>query len=175
MPTVSFRRGADNRRFPSLRRVAMGVAAAGGFQVSTPSEPVSPGWPTSTGANFLRGAFKVRLRREQAKRVTCRVEKDAVAVPARLMLRSSRAQGQHQVYRGVQILDSEVEVKLLGNLLVWPVRSPVVLDPLEPESRTGPTGERDVPVTTEAHGHPRQLLVEPGQRLGIVAVESDAP
>jgi hypothetical protein len=120
-------------------------------------------------------AYPVRLRREQAERVTCRVEKDTVAIPARLMLRSSRAQGQHHVYRGVQILDGEVEVKLLGNLLVGPVRSPVVVDPLEPESRTGPTGESDVPVTTEAHGHPRQLLVEPGQRLGVVAVESDTP
>ncbi len=98
--------------------------------------------------------------------MACRIEKYAVAVPAWLMLGSSGAQGQHQVNGGVEILYYEVEVRLLGKLLAGLLRSPVVLDPLEPDSNAGAAGERDVLIATEAHSHPRQLLVEPGQRLG---------
>jgi hypothetical protein len=124
--------------------------------------------------HFLPGLNSVRLRREQAEGMTGRIEKDAGAAPARLMLGSSRAQGQHQSHSGVEILDREVEVELLGDLLVGPLGSPVALDPLEPDSSTGAAGQSDVLVATEAHGHPRQFLVETGQRLGVVAVDGDA-
>ena len=123
----------------------------------------------------MPGSNSVRLLREQTERVTCGVEKDAVPIPARLMLGSSRTKGQHQIYGCVEILDGEVEVELLGNLLAGPLRSPVVLDALEPDSSAAAAGERDVRLATEAHGHPGQLLVEPGQRLGVVAVEGDPP
>jgi hypothetical protein len=67
--------------------------------------------------------------------MSCRIEKDVETFPARLMLGSSRTQGHHQVDCSVEVLYCEVEVELLGKFLVGPLGSPVVLDPLESESK----------------------------------------
>jgi hypothetical protein len=69
--------------------------------------------------------------------VPSRIGEDPRLVPMRLVIRLACTQLQQPGLGHLQVLiDLEADVKLLGNDLVGPARSPVVVDPLKTDEES---------------------------------------
>lgn len=67
---------------------------------------------------------------------------------------------------------AEIQVELLWHVLTRPLRSPVSVNPLEPQITAGAFRQSDELVRTEEFTHPGQCAVEARQRLRVGTVQS---
>ena len=106
--------------------------------------------------------------------MTDRVGKDSPTAIVHRAFEQRRAQSEYLLLRFVQVVDAEVEVKLLGIVRVRPARRLVVLRPLEGEY--GPAGnvrEGHPPIALRHYLAAEQLPVELGERHRFWAVQGD--
>src|SRR4051794_27704427 len=108
----------------------------------------------------------------EAERVPGRVEEDAEG-SARLVRVPHRAELEDRSLGRVEIVDGDVEVRLLGSLLARPVRRAVVLDPLEADRLSVGRGHLG-PVAVVLGGPAEEAAVERGHGAGVGAVEDEA-
>lgn len=94
-------------------------------------------------------------------------------VPVRLVIRLARTELQQPVLGfGQVVLDLEADVKLLGNGLVGPARSPVAVDPLKTDEEPVLAVEaREVGVRFRVRFKAGGLLIERSQSERIGAIE----
>lgn len=91
---------------------------------------------------------------------------------ARLVDGPGSAELQHCRFRGVKVIDRQVEVQLLGHVLRRPHRRPIVLHPLEAQTLpifspylSSVRFDADLPI--------QQAAVEPGQHYRVRAIQDD--
>jgi hypothetical protein len=108
----------------------------------------------------------------EAERVPGGVEEDAEGCPG-LVLVLGGAKLEDGRLGGVQVVDVDVEVHLLGDVLAGPLRRVEALDPLEADA-VAIVGADEAHVRLVLHDRPvEQGAVELREALGVGAVEDD--
>lgn len=97
------------------------------------------------------------------------VEEDPEAGPG-LVVMLGRAQREDGGLRGVEVVDRDIDVHLLGHVLPWPAGSGEILDPLEADG-VAIVGAHGPPVAVARHLPVKEGAVELRQRLGLGAVK----
>ena len=104
--------------------------------------------------------------------MTGRVEEDSER-GAGLELRPNGTELEHGPLPGVEIVDHDIEVHLLGDVLARPLRCPEVVDTLEADALiTGRVADL-APAVVRLRRPIEQRSVELGEATGVVAVEDE--
>jgi hypothetical protein len=73
--------------------------------------------------------------------VACGIGKDGCPVTVRLAFRLGCTKSQKHRFGLVEVINREVEVRLLRGALAWPVRCPVAFGPLKADEESVLTGQ----------------------------------
>ena len=110
--------------------------------------------------------------RRQAEGVPSRIQEYPPPSVAGLMIRFGRTEFQRQLLHRIQVVSTEIQMELLWHVLTRPLRSPVSINPLEPQITAGAVRQSDELARTEELAHPGQCTVEARQRLRVGTVQS---
>jgi hypothetical protein len=100
------------------------------------------------------------------------VEEHAERRP-RLVFSAGRAELEHCLFSGIEIVDHDVDVHLLGDVLARPLRWPELCDPLEADALVACRVAHLTPTVVRARVPIEQGTVELGEAARVVAVENE--
>ena len=100
------------------------------------------------------------------------IEEDAER-GARLVLGLRRPEFEHGLFSGIEVVDHDVDVHLLGDVLARPVRRTELLDALEADALVTCRVAHLAPPFVRARLPIEQGAVELGEAAGVVAVEDE--